>query len=284
MEDEFFGVIDRYHLDIYRHDQNGCFGGDGPVTRRAGYIENDYWRYYDNLHGILKRINAKYPDMILQQASGGGSRLEFGTAAHWHEHFTSDRASYPNAYRMAAGLSVYLPPEILVTPNGMCPEAAWPDLITLLRSTYTLGNTPQLFLDALPRDIEHLTPELEELYLRYANFYKNFVRPMLGRSKVYHHAPVNATGGVDDGNWLAMEFTSPEKDKGWATVVRLNGNQGSAMYHLLPNGLNPAITYTVTLDNEQITKEISGQKLLTDGLEITLNEGQYSELVIFTGK
>ena len=284
MEDEFDGVIARYQLDMYRHDQNGCFGGAGPVTRRAGYIDNDYWRYYDNLHGILQRINAKYPDMLLQQASGGGSRLEFATAAHWHEHFTSDRASYPHAYRMAAGLSVYLPPEILVTPNGMCHETQWPDLITAIRSAYGLGNTPMFFNMILPERLEEFKLEDLQLFQRYAKLYKEFIRPVLGKTKVYHHAPVHATGGVDDGNWLAMEFTSPKKDRGWATMVRLNGKQGSATYHLQPKGLSATTRYSVTLDNQQTTNNISGHQLLTEGLDITLNEGQYSEFIIFVSK
>jgi len=281
MEDEFAGVIDRYHLDLYRHDQNGCFGGDGSVTRRAGYIENDYWRYYDNLHGILKRIHARYPDMLLQQASGGGSRLEYATAAHWNEHFTSDRAWYPEVYRMAAGLSVYLPPEILVTPNGMCNKDGWPDLITAIRSAYGLGNTPMFFNMILPERMEEFEKDDLEDFQRYAKLYKEFIRPTLGQAKVYHHAPVNATGGVEDGDWLAMEFASPAKDKGWATIVRLNGNQGAADYQLRLKGIDVNQSYLITLDNDQKTETISGEELMIEGLEIALSNGQYSEFVTF---
>jgi len=125
----------------------------------------------------------------------------------------------------------------------------------------------------LPQRMEEFKKEDMELFQRYAKLYQEFIRPVLGRTKVYHHAPVNATGGVDEGNWLAMEFTSPEKDKGWATIVRLNGNQGSAVYHLQPKGLGATTMYTVTLDNQQITEDISGQniRIIKQGVNFNRN-------------
>ena len=49
--------------------------------------------------------------------------------------YTSDRVVYPYVYQMASGLSVYLPPETLVTPIGMAGNGKnQPDFVTQLRS------------------------------------------------------------------------------------------------------------------------------------------------------
>ena len=122
---------------------------------------------------------------------------------------------------MLSGLSVYVPPEVLVTSLGMAEPKHRLDLVTMLRSIYALGNTPMVFNSLVPKDMEALTPEVRAKFLHYSDLYKNFMRPVLGETKVYHHAPVNATGSVESGDWFAMEFSSPDRSRGWAVIVRL---------------------------------------------------------------
>ena len=104
-----------------------------------------------------------------------------------------------------------------------------PDFVTQLRAVYALGQTPFIFDGMLPKSVDELTPETRDRCLHYATFYKTFMRPILPRCRVYHHAPVSAAGGVESGGWFAMEFMSPDKEKGWATVVRLSGNVSDAL-------------------------------------------------------
>jgi alpha-galactosidase len=281
MASELTGLIDRHKVDIYRHDQNLGGGGDGSATVREGFVESDFWRHHEAFYAICDRVRAKYPDLILQQASGGGTRLELATLAKWDENYTSDRVTYPYVYRMASGLSVYLPPETLVTPIGMAGNGKnQPDFVTQLRAIYALGQTPMIFNAMLPKSVEELTPGIRQQCLRYANLYKTFMRPILPTCRVYHHAPVNATGGVESGDWFAMEFGSPDKRKGWAIVVRLSAN-ATGTYLLKPKGLNSEQEYTVTRDNTGQTETKSGAKLMTEGLRIHLPTDRSSELVLF---
>ena len=281
MESELTGLIERLKLDIYRHDQNLGGGRDGSATLRDGFLESDWWRHHEAFYAICDRIRARNPDLILQQASGGGTRLELATLAKWDENYTSDRVAHPYVYQMASGLSVYLPPETLVTPIGMAGNCKnQPDFVTQLRAAYALGQTPFIFNGMLPKNVDELTPDTRKLCLHYANLYKRFIRPLLPTCRVYHHAPVSATGGVESGGWFAMEFTSPDKKKGWATVVRLSGNM-SDTYLLKPKGLNRDQDYRVTLDNTGKVGTSSGAKLTTDGLWIQLPADRGSELVFF---
>jgi len=280
-EAELDGIIESLKLDIYRHDQNGCFGGEGSVTPRDGFNENDYWRYYQAWHAILDRTRAKYPRLILQQASGSGARLELGTLAHWDENYTSDRASYPHVYQMLSGLTVYLPPEVLVTPNGMAGNCKdQPDYLTMLRSVYTLGETPMIFNGMLPRTVAAFKPQELQLLQRYNRLYKNFIRPLLPTLKVWHHAPVHATGGVETGGWFALQFSSPDKTKAWATIIRL-ANEAPGAYRFQPKGLEPKKTYRVTFDNTGRTERTPGASLMRDGLAVPVPSDPKSELVLF---
>ncbi|MBI4582805.1 MAG: alpha-galactosidase [Planctomycetes bacterium] len=281
VESELDRIIVDYRLDIYRHDQNGCRGGEGSETFRAGFMENDYWRYYDAWHGIVDRARARYPDLILQQASGSGARLELATLAHWHENYSSDRASYPHVYQMLSGLTVYLPPETLVVPNGMAGNGRnQPDLVTMLRSVYTLGNTPMIFNAMLPKTVDEFRPGDLEKFLRYNRLYKSFIRPLLSTCKVYHHAPVSASGGVETGNWFAMEFSSPDRRRAWAVIIRLNPAESGA-YLFKPKGLDPRRRYRMTSDNAGKTETVEGESRLRIGFSIKPPPETSSELLLF---
>jgi alpha-galactosidase len=283
MDSELNQIVDHYKLDLYRHDFNGPEAGQSSETLRDGFMESDYWRHYDAFYSIFEHVHAKYPDLILQQASGGGRRSDLGTVGRFHEQFTSDRAIMPFVYRMLSGFSVFLPPETLVNSNGMAWPKDQPDLDTTLRGAYALGNTPMIFNSILPKSVEELKPEVRGKFLHYANLYKTFIRPILPTSRVYHHAPVNGTGGVESGDWFAMEFTSPDQQKGWATIIRLK-KSASDSYLLKPKGLDRKRKYGVTFDNTGKTQFIEGAALMRDGLAIHLEGERASELVLMEGK
>lgn len=281
VERQWRNIIEQQKLDLYRHDVNAVLQHQWLVYERNGFKENQYWRHYDKLHDLLTRFQADYPDVIFQQASGGGTRLDLATASVWDEHFSSDENKYPHVYRMGAGLSVFLPPEIIVTPNGMYGPHRQPDLITTLRGAYALGNTPQIFNQAMyAQEFNEFQPEERVLFLRYSNLFKQFIRPLLTTCKVYHHAPVSADGGVETGNWFAMEFTSPDKTRGWATIIRLS-QQVPATYQFKPRGLDKNKAYEVTFDNSGRHEIINGATLMQDGLEIMIDMKPASELILF---
>jgi hypothetical protein len=180
---------------------------------------------------------------------------------------------------MSSGLSVYLPPEVLVTPNGMVGRDRRPDLTTLLRCIYAFGNTPMIFNGILPGSVEDLTPDVRERFLHHAKLYKTFIRPLLSTCRVYHHAPVNATGGVESGGWFVMEFMAPDGRKGWVTLIRY-GEDAPAAYLLKPRGVVAEFRYDVILDNTGRKSIASGARLIEDGLSIEIQADPTSELVL----
>jgi len=279
--DEIGRVIEKYGLDVYRHDENGVVfyppGPGGIPTLRPGWIqEGRSYRHYRALHDVLRQLRAKYPEVAFQQASAGGYRLDIGTMSGFHEHFASDLAGSPNRL---AGMSVFLPPEVLVNAVGMPPMGPY-DLETRLRIGYAMGTTAMFFTSALPGSLEDFTPEQRNLYQRYAKLHKRFMRPLLGKTRVYHHSPVNADGGINSGNWLVMEFMAPDSRKGWATVINMS-DKPRGEYQFKPRGLTPAGDYRVRFDNEDRTERFAGKSLARDGLTITLPNGRWSQLLLF---
>ncbi len=280
MRNEWTHIIEDLKIGFYRHDLNTVGSGEGSTSIRDGFTECDYWRHQEAFYGLTEEMQRKYPDLILQQASGGGTRLDLDTVACWDEHYTSDRAVMPYLYQMASGLSTYLPPEILVTPNGM---QGFTNMDTLLRGIYMLGNTPMIFNGILPRTVEELTPSMREKFIHNNRIYKNFIRPLLSTCKVFHHVPVNEAGGVESGPWFAMEFTSSDKKMGWATIIRLSQGEPES-YQFTPRGLDRGRMYHVTFDNTGETVSIDGFQLQQGGIKIEVAGEHASELILFQAR
>ncbi len=307
MESEVVRLIETYKLDLYRLDYNPHYTYEGPDTVRDGIVENNYWRYYEAFYDLYARLQKKYPNLILQQAAAGGARNDLGTVSRFHETYLTDGLSIPRELQIYSGLTLGLPPEIFVILHGADGGVGLgkpQNLDTVLRLTFTLS-TPQIFVGTVAPSIEELAPERRERFLHYAHLYKEFIRPLLSTCRVYHHEPVNAHGSVESSPWFAMEFTSPERERGWATIIRLRNGPGDTFVHkyanevtddrsvlappswesdtyvLKPRGLDPARIYHVTFDALNTTVAVDGLRLLQDGLPIRLENVGMSELLLF---
>jgi len=279
-ESELTRIIEGYDLDLYRLDFNPFgFEDEGPRTARDGYLESNYWRYYEAFYGIFERLRARYPDLILQQCAAGGGRNDLGVIGRFHEAYLTDGLSVPHVLRNYCGQSMALPPEIFVIGLGVEPTTRGLGHVdTQLRCTFTLS-TPWLHSGVAP-SLDELTADRKARYLHYVDLYKSFIRPVLPTAKVYHHAPATATQGVAAGGWFAIEFAAPDGLRGWATVVRIGAN-GADSFILRPRGLDPGRDYQVTFDSAGSTAPIPGWRLVREGIEVRREALLSSELLLF---
>lgn len=283
VESELTRIIDRYKLDLYRLDFNPMGTKEGPFTDRHGFKENNYWRYYEAFYALFERLQAKYPDLILQQCAAGGARNDLGTAGRFHETYLTDGLSMPRVLQNYSGQSLALPPEVFVVGFGEGTHgvngSGHQD--TQLRNTFTLS-TPWMLLGVAPT-LEELTPRRRDRYLHYVHLYKTFIRPILPTCRMYHHAPVSSTGGVTTGGWFATEYAAPDRGKGWATIVRI-GASDSDTYRFKPRGLDVGKTYQVTFDSRGETATLGGVELIRDGCPVRLEPVMSSELLLFEAR
>ena len=277
-------MVDKHGLDLYghdtSHDQWNQYGLDWVTsTSRDGFQECILWRHHDVFYRAVERIQEKYPNLILWQAHAGGARLDLATIGRWHENIQSDFTGVPLAYYMAAGFSVYLPPEVVKSAYyGMW--GALPDKTTLKRCIYALGHAPAIYWTLVPAQVNENNRGEVEQWRKYAELFKTFMRPLLSTCKVYHHEPINAKGNWDSGFWLVLEFMAPDAAKGWAIIVSYPDSQ-SLTYQFRPKGLDEQKEYAVTFDSTGNTKTIAGSLLMDTGLAIEVTTEIRSELLLF---
>ena len=296
VESELKHVLQREQPALYRHEfipeftpELGQYTHEFESTSRFGFPENNYWRYYENYTRIFKSMRQQFPSLVLQHCANGGTRDDLANLACFHETYTNE-GEPPRTLQSYSGKTLGIPPEMIVIGFGAQPERG--HLETYLRCAFTLS-TPWLLVAVAP-SAEQLTPKLRDSYRRYTKLYKEFIRPVMKDSKMYHHAPVSARNGVTDGNWFAVEFASADKSRAWATIVRLAesdedhyltnynpifnevtpgsvGHSQSDIYHLFPRGIDPARNYRVTFDNSRSSITSTGYRLCQDGLRVRLD-------------
>ena len=248
VESEVVRLVEQYDLDLFRIDYNAEDTGGGLTTVQHGVPENNYWRYYEGAWEIYERVRDRFPNLILQQAAGGGGRNDLGMMAHFHETYLTDGLNIPREQQSFAGQTLAFPPETLVILHGATGHLSpgYPEnLDTILRTSFSLG-TPQIFWTIVAPSPEELTPTRRDRFRHYARIYKEFIRPNMRDCRMYHHAPVSDLGGVESGGWFAVEFASADRGKAWTTIVRI-GETESPVYQFRPRGLQLDRDYKVTL-------------------------------------
>jgi hypothetical protein len=108
--------------------------------------------------------------------------------------------------------------------------------------------------------------------------YKDFVRPFMPDSRIYHHTPTFI--GLEPQGWGVLELAAADGSRAIAGLFQLASPQADE-YVLRPRGLDVSQRYRVTLDNSNQAFEMDGFALAQAGMRVRLEGALTSELVLF---
>jgi alpha-galactosidase len=275
VQSEIERVIERYKLDMFRIDHNHLLS---PSGNRAmdGTTEDLTWRYYDALYGIFERVRAKYPAVVFQDCAGGGGRLDWGTLHRFNNAELSDWMRMPRGLKILNGVTMSLPPEILLRTFGT--EVGELDLEGDVDAQLRLVCLCRPIFRGIAPSREEMSAFLQERIDHHLKVYREFIRPVMIDGRVFHHTPFIKHTQLSP--WCVLEYASADGARAVAGVFR-TGDAPEPVYHLAPRGLDPARTYRVTLDNRGQAFCLSGAELLLHGMDLRLELPQSSELVLF---
>jgi len=272
---EISRMVEQYKLDMYRldHNHNTGLGGTREVN---GFTENTSWHYYEAFKRIFKKLRVKYPGLVLQNCASGGGRLDWGTMSLFHNAELSDWMRLPRGMRSLSGVTMSLPPEILLrtfgteTGNMMCDG----DLAAQLMGCMICR---PIFRGIAP-DLDSWSPYLKDMMAHHTGLFKNFIRPLMENCLVYHHTPFQPV--MVPATLTVLEYVSADKNKGLIAAFSGNG-EGAGEHIIYPRGVDRGAMYLVTFDSSGESAEVNGFELRNNGLRIRLAQAQCSELVMF---
>lgn len=274
MEEQIARVITDCQVDLYRLDWNVGYLDALGARENGAYLENTYARHQQAVYRVYARLRARFPDVVFENCAGGGGRTDLGMLEHFTHSWVTDWQLHPNAFRITNGMTMALPPECIDRLVGGQNAYLTGDLQLQLRNQLfahmSIGGIKPNEAMANPRQIA--------LIQHNVRLYKEFVRPILPDSNIYHHTP-ELSGNYAKGYGI-LELDASDGLKGVLGVFRLSSPaEPEATVRL--RGVDIGRSYNVTFDNSGSVCVMRGETLVNEGLHIRLDGALTSELVLY---
>jgi alpha-galactosidase len=262
-------VVQDYEVDYLKTDYSPI-----AVTSQAQHAHGQnttdvsYWStlgYYE----IQNKLLEKFPNLILEGCSGGGTIKDFGDMAHVHYIVGTDTLSAMADRQSIYDTSYMFPPSSIL-------------LYTYERIYSDVADAPEPYLwrsammgawDLALTESKSLSEKQKAQIRRATDIYKAWVRPVLQDAHVYRILP-----RADGLHWDGMFYWNAALKKGTAYIFRPNSEQGHQLIFLA--GLEPKKTYKIHGEDSSVRPgTFTGAELINQGLMIRLPGKFTSDLV-----
>ena len=271
-ENELERIITEYGLDLLRVDHNVDYTEYfGMRKTECNRLECVNFRHNLAVYKMYENLKKKFPYVIFENCAGGGGRTDLGMMKNFNHTWVSDWQKAPRSVMITNGMTMALPPERVDRLfAGM-------GCHTLGSFDFHLRNTMlgHISLNIIAPAHAQWNTEQMEFIKHSVSIYKDFIRPFLSDSKIYHHTP-----DLTDSETCVIELSSPDKSKGVIGIFTLCTSDEMTI-KVNPKGIDVSKTYKVTLDNYRESFEISGSKLKFNGISVDIPCALSSELVLY---
>ncbi len=271
--DQLVALIDRVGPDYLKWDNNFWINCD-----RAGHShgpDDGNMAHVQALYQVLGELRRRYPELLIENVSGGGARLDFGMMAYTDTAWMDDRTSPASHVRHnIEGLTFAFPPayllSFLIDADGE-PIAGATDLPLLIRSR----GAGILGLTYLADLIDDGTAAL--------------LKQQIAEYKTYRDIITHA-------NATLLSAQAPQDTNGWDVLQEVTDDAGSALIFgfkadsqngrlvVRPRGLLADAIYDVrSLDIGPIGAS-RGEALMQDGVELVHSGGSRAHVLILKAR
>ena len=271
--DQLVALIERVHPDYLKWDNNFWLNcdrsghGHGPSDGNMQHVQA--------LYGILDELRRRYPDLMIENVSGGGARLDFGMMAFTDTAWMDDRTS-PAAHvrHNLEGLTFAFPPayllSFLIDADGE-PISGAEDLRLLTRSRGAgiLGLTYRTDL------MDDGTAELLKQQIAEYKTYRDIITES-NATLLSGQAP------VDGSSWDVLQEVSDDARSALIFAFKGNGQDGRLVVR--PRGLLPDATYDIRSVDVGLLGNLRGDLLMLDGVELIHSGGSRAHLLILQAR
>jgi alpha-galactosidase len=261
-------MVEAYDLAWIKWDSNywgvctatdhGHGAGDGEEHQVAG------------VHAVLQELRRRFPNLVLENCAGGGTRMDFAMSEQTHTAWVNDATEPSHRVRFhLAGLSYMYPPEVLNTwvsesdlenLNGRVLPRATLQSIFRSRMLGAMGISCRM-VEWLPATRQVMGEAIAE--------YKA-LRPLLRAGRIYHLLPqprIESPRLATPDAWEAYQFFDPATARGVVLVFR--GVATDAARSIPLKGLGADQHYKLEASDGTVYQG-SGAALMTDGLPCSL--------------
>lgn len=284
VQDFAFGVVDNLMKNfpqIYymKWDDNSSLMDYGSQYLPKDKQSHLYIDYQKGLENVLKRIRAKYPNLIMQACAGGGGRINYGILPYFDEFWTSDNTDAIQRIYMQWSISNYYP-AIAMASHVSATKNHQTGRIVPIKYRFDVAMSGRLGMEIQPKD---MTKEEKEFSRRAIKAYKN-IRPIVQLGDLYRLISPYENKGL-----ASLMYVTPEKEKSVVFAYKLSHLIDMKLPYIRLDGLDADKFYKITdltPNNEKKPcylngKIISGKTLMEQGLNVKkLMKNQYASLAL----
>ena len=256
--DQLVRFVDRARPDYLKWDNNYWINCD-RTGHGHGTLDGNF-AHVRGLYALLAELRARYPEMAIENCSGGGNRLDFGMLRYTEVGWMDD-VSGPSAHvrHNLEGLGTVFPSRYLlsfVMDNAAEPIHQAKDMPLYFRSRMAgvLGMSLR-GAEFAEDDIADMSREIA-LYKRLRETGSDPVLALL----------TDQVSETTDGSWDAVQLTA--RDTGNALMLAFRGTGADTRTKIRPVNLWPGVTYEISGSRGRPLGRIEGTALMEDGMDV----------------
>ncbi len=279
-------AIDRYGVDWLKYDSNEWSVCDDATH---GHGEKDgEWFQIEGMNHVMRNVAERYPQLIIENCSGGSQRADLGTARYctyfachdtnWPSALTRRYAHgagciYPQYYnKQMTGYQVEFPylnrPQIQgETPPGSQERLEWRAMSRML-GLFETGN----WVGKMNRvELKRLSPIIA--------FYKTIRHALFGKRYVLRGTdPVIERDNLESDNWEAYEYIAAGEEMVCVYFFRCASPDDRFPIRL--KGLQPEASYRIRYFRNPQADVFTGTTLMQQGIVLRLEQPLSSDILV----
>lgn len=258
-----FGA-DWIKLDFNLDPGAGCARTDHGHGRDDGLFA-----HYRGYYHLLERLRAAHPDVVWENCSSGGQRIDLGLMRHTPLTFLSDPDWPEHALQLFWGASTMLPPSALLRWTYSEWVGEHPHQRFNPRDPNLHPHELDYFIRIAMLSVMGLSQRLPDLpawvrqrYAEHIELYKSLVRPFVRQADLYRLTSQPKRDGGD--RWAAFQYALPSDGHNLLFAFRLLGAEPRRAVKL--RALAPDADYSVTWLSLDRRERLSGRQLMVEGI------------------
>lgn len=281
-------LINEFGADWIKVDFNldpkaGCNRTDHGHDAGDGLYE-----HYRGYYALMERVHRDYPEVVLENCSSGGLRIDLGIARRTFMAFLSDPDWPDHDLQIFWGASTMLAPNVLLhwtyshwrhlTPPPYQTFNPRDPSLTVKKWDY-YSRISMLGLYGLSQRLPDLPEWLAQRVVEQNAIYKNHVRRFVKEADLYRLTEQPRRNGEGD-RWAAFQYSLPDRSEHLLFVFRLPGAEAERAIQLLD--LDPDRLYTLQGLEGEWNLQRTGRALMEDGIPFATLDEEDSALIKIT--
>lgn len=281
-------LITEYRADWIKVDFNLDPGAGCNRTDHGHQAGDGLYEHYRGYYKVLDRVRRAFPEVVLENCSSGGLRIDLGMMRHTHMTYLSDPDWPIHDLQIFWGASTMLAPDRLLhwtysdwrNLNPPPYQKFQPHDPSLTRQKWDYySRASMLGVYGISQKLPDLPAWLAQRVMEHNAIYKNHVRRFVKEADLYRLNGQPMRSGEGE-HWPAFQYSMLDGSEHLLFVFRLPGAEPERAIRL--QNLQPDRFYTVQGLEGEFNLQMQGRVLMDAGLVFsTLAEEDSALLKIF---